>query len=174
MVDFAQPNLAQGPIVQSGAPDYQKAATELYAAQRKPYYQKALEQLRQGYAGRGMLESGLAGQGELGMQQEYLQDVGQQAQKGALAGADVAEQRRAAQQQFEWQTQLRNLDWQHLQEQMRQQEETANQQQFSQLLGGLGQTAGTVIGGIYGGPMGAAAGGAVGGAAGKGVSQLGS
>ena len=93
----------------------------------KPAYQQAMGGLRQSYASRGLLDSGLEGQAEGDLSQGYLNNLGGIAEGAATHGADVNEENRRRVQQRGWQTQDRDIQMNWLQQQANQAKEQADQ-----------------------------------------------
>ena len=157
-----------GTSLTSGSPDYQSAIVGNTMRQLQPAYAQALQGSDQSMSNRGLLDSGLGAQAQLGLQQSYLGQLGNVATNAATQGADLAEQNRQREEQRGWQVQDRDLNMQYLKDQANQQQQNLGNQQWSQLIGqGLGAVGG-VAGSMYGGPVG----GALGSQAGQGLGAL--
>ena len=152
----------------SGSPAYQDAIVQNTQRQLKPAYHNALNQTQQSWSDKGQLNGGLDKAAQLGLQENYLGQLGNTATNAATQGADLAEQNRQREEQRGWQTQDRDLNLQYLKDQSNQQRDMANQQQWMQLIGQGAGALGTVGGMALAGPVGAAAGNA----AGQGLSSL--
>ena len=131
----------------AGTPGYEQAIFERTASTLKPQYEGAQEALGQQFANRGLLDSGLYGQADIGMKQAYLGELGRVASGASLAGADVREQQRRIQQARDWQLSDREVAFQRLDEQQRKAEEAANQAMWADMIGGTAGAVGTYFGG---------------------------
>jgi hypothetical protein len=136
--------------ITSGSPEYQKAIVGNTQASLKPAYTSALNRLRQSYASRGLLDSGLGAAAEMGMSQNYLGQIGDVANRAAIGGADLAENNRQRLEQRGWQVQDRDLQLQALRDQADRAERAAGQKQWADLIGGVAMAGGTAAGGPFG------------------------
>ncbi len=132
------------PITSPQDQGYQQAATAGYAASQRPAYNRALQGLRTDFNSRGMGDSGLEAQGQMDLQNQYLNGVGQFRQQAGLRGADVGMENQRLQQARDWQVQDRDKQYQYLQQMMDMQKQQNNQQQLGSIYGGLGQGLGTL------------------------------
>lgn len=150
----------------SGSPAYQNAIVQNTQRQLKPAYASALQQSNQDFSNRGLLDSGTAAGAELGLQQGYLNQLGNTATNAATQGADLAEQNRQREEQRGWQVQDRDLNLQYLKDQANQNQSNMGQQAWANLIGsaagGVGGLAGTMFAGPVGGAAGTAAGSSLG------------
>lgn len=140
-----------------GSQAYMDNAQQGYAASQAAPRAQALKQLQSSYTSRGLQNSGLAGMAQLGERQGFENEDASFRQQLGQKSAGIAENQREAQQQRGWQVEDRDFAAQHYKDMIDQQNQRADAQRASQLIGGIAGTAGTVIGGIYGGPAGAAA-----------------
>lgn len=159
---FDAPTGGEAVNLTSGSPEYQNAIMGNVQRQLKPAYQQALQQTRQNMSSRGLLDSGLGAQAELGLQQGYLNKAADVATQAATQGADVTEQNRRAQQQREWAVQDRDIQLAELRDQAHRAEEQAGADRWANLLGGAAGAAGTLVGTAVGGPLGGWLGGMLG------------
>ena len=151
-----------GTNLTSGSPDYQNAIVQNTQRQLKPAYASALQQSNQDFSSRGLLDSGLGAQAQLGLQQGYLNNLGNTATNAATQGADLAEQNRQREEQRGWQVQDRDLNLQFLKDQANQQNENLGNQNWMNLIGQGAGALGTMGGMALAGPIGGVAGRAVG------------
>ena len=135
-----------GTNLTSGSPDYQKAIVQGATQNLKPAYNQALQATDQNMSNRGLLDSGLGAQADLGLQQGYLNQLGQTATNAATQGADLAEQNRQREEQRQWQVQDRDTNLAYLKDQANQQQSNYNNGLWANLIGsGVG-----ALGGIGG------------------------
>jgi hypothetical protein len=170
---FDAPTGGQATNLTSGSPEYQNAIVQNTTNKLKPAYQQALKSSQQSFSGRGLLDSGLGAQAELGLQQGYLGQIGDVATQAATQGADLAEQNRQREQQRGWQVEDRDLNLQMLRDQANQAQSNAGQAAWANLIGSGVGAAGRLAGGMLAGPAapaGVAAGGAIGDALGGAIS----
>ncbi len=129
---------------------YQDAATKGYAAKQRPLYQGALQDIRNGFNSRGLFDSGLEAQNEMGLQNQFLNDVGGFRQAAAFKGADLGEENRQREQQRGWQVQDRDMQYKYLKDMADLQRQEADQQASGNLwnagIGALGQVGGYGLG----------------------------
>lgn len=133
----------------SGSPAYQQAIVDQTQKRLQPAYAHALRQTQQDFSGRGLLDSGLGAQAELGLQQGYLNQLGDVSNQAAIHGADLAEQNRQREETRGWQVADKNQQMDYAREQADNAASAAANKQWADLIGG---TAGA-IGTVYGGPL---------------------
>lgn len=167
---FEQPSTAMAPKIETGDPEYQRQAMAGYQQQVAPNYRGALKKLRQGYASRGLADSGMAGLAELGLTQSHLQDVNDFSRQGALRAADKAEENRRASQMRGWQVEDRDFQYKNYKNMQDLLNQRADAARASQMISGLFGTVGSAVGSYYGGSKGGESGGNLGNSLGQAVS----
>lgn len=134
---FSAPTGAGTPqALTSGSPEYQEAIVGQAERRLKPRYQQSLDSTRQRFASRGLMDSGLGAQAELGLRQAYLDQLGEVGTQAAIRGADVTEQNRRREQERGWQVEDRNMLEERLRRQADMEESRANNQIWGSLIGG--------------------------------------
>lgn len=135
----------------SGSPEYQSAIMDQTQRSLKPAYQAALQQTRQNFSNRGLMDSGIGLQGELGLQQDYLGKLANTATQAATRGADVGEENRRRLEQRSWAVEDRDKQLAYLKEQADRAEAAAGADRWAGLIGGAAGAAGSALGGPLGG-----------------------
>lgn len=135
----------------SGSPEYQSAIMEQTQRSLKPAYQAALKQTRQNFSNRGLMDSGIGLEGELGLQQDYLGKLASASTQAATRGADVGEENRRRLEQRSWAVEDRDKQLAMLKDQADRAEAQAGADRWAGLIGGAAGAAGTMIGGPLGG-----------------------
>ncbi len=134
--------------LKSGDPAYQDAIVSNAERQLKPRYQQALNRTRQSFSDSGQLDGGLDKQAQLGLQENYLGQVGDIATGAATKGADVAEENRRTQERRNWQVEDRNKEIERLNNMADRQSSDANRNMWANLIGGAASAVGGGVGGL--------------------------
>lgn len=150
---FDAPTGGSAVNLQSGSPAYQDAIVQGAQRSLKPSYNNALKRTRQDFSGRGLLDSGLDAQAEMGLQEDYLGKLGDVATGAATKGADLAEHNRQREEERGWQTQDRDKEIERLNSIANQGRDDANANMWSNLIGGVAGAAGTALAGPLGGAL---------------------
>ncbi len=150
MALFDAPTGAAGPVASgpAGSPEYQNAIVQQTAQRLKPAYAKALQGTQQNFSGRGLLDSGLGAQAELGLQGDYLGKLGDTAETAATRGADLAERNRQREEERGWKVMDRDKQLEYLKDQANQNREAQGQQAWMNLIGGAASAAGGPLGSL--------------------------
>lgn len=119
----------------SGSQPYQDTIVSNAERQLKPRYKQALQQTRQSWSDKGQLGGGEDKAAQLGLQENYLNDIGGVAEQAATKGADVAENQRLVSQQHDWQTEARDKELNRLDEIAKAQRESDNANMWANLIG---------------------------------------
>lgn len=138
----------------SGSPEYQSAIMEQTQRSLKPAYQAALKQTRQNFSNRGLMDSGIGLEGELGLQQDYLGKLASASTQAATRGADVGEENRRRLEQRSWAVEDRDKQLAMLKDQADRAESAAGADRWAGLIGGAAGALGSAVGGPLGGLLG--------------------
>lgn len=142
---FDAPTGGEAVNLKSGSPAYQDAIYNNVQRQLKPAYQNALKGTQQSFSSRGLLDSGLEAQGELGTQQHYLDQLAGTATDAAVHGADETENNR----RFEEGRQDRASALQFQKDEANREQGNREHDQWSSLVG----AGATAVGGLAGGAL---------------------
>ena len=129
---------------------YTDQYTQNAERQMAPSFRGQLQALREGYSRRGLTNSGVSAQGELGLRQDALGRLAQAAQQGSLQRYGAMNNANEAQRDRDFQNQQfqAQIDFQNEQDQLAQ--EQASKGAFSNMLGtGLGAV-GSIVGSFFG------------------------
>jgi hypothetical protein len=140
----------------SGAPgsdEYQQNIVNRTTRSLKPAYQSAMRGLDQQFASRGLQDSGLAGEAQMGLSQDYLDRLAGVSEDAATRGADVGEENRRRLEGRGWDVEDRNVKMDWLRQQSQEARDAAAQAQWADLLGGLAGAAGSYVAGPIGGSL---------------------
>lgn len=149
-LNYVQPDTTNLTPIKAGAPEYTQAAVNAYGQSIKPVYQQQLKDLRQNFSSRGLMDSGLGANAEMGLSQDYMRNMNTFGNQAALQGADVGEQRQRAQTQQDYALQSQANAFNFYNQQQERAHEYAQQMQREKMIGDMGGAAGSLIG-SYGG-----------------------
>jgi hypothetical protein len=131
-----------------GAQPYESQVMQNTQASLAPQYQQAQRNLDQNLSNRGVYNSGVAANETGQLSKEYLQQLGQTAGSAAMQSAQLAEQNRQRQQFMGEQQQMLTQQLAQQQDQFNSNYNLQKDQEWANMLQGLGKAAGGMMGGM--------------------------